>query len=101
MARYYTITIKHSQGTLIKQFVINAKRLKELVEYVDAMSDKRDPIVDAYKRGYTTGVIDNSINKDTLVNKAREVSFDELLDIYRLQRIERSSIYNLDDAKRE
>lgn len=70
--------MKHSQGTLIKQFVINAKRLKELVEYVDAMSDKRDPIAEAYKKGY----IDNSINKDTIVNKAREVLFDEIYTAY-------------------
>jgi len=39
-------------------------------------------IEDAYKRGYTTGVIDNSINKDTLVNKAREVLFDEIYTAY-------------------
>jgi len=58
MARYYTITMKHSKGALIKQFVINAKRLKELAEYVDAISDKLDPIAEAYKKGYIDGSIE-------------------------------------------
>lgn len=66
MARYYTITIKHSQGALIWQGLINAKRLKELAGYADAMSDKSiedqdstlDPIAEAYKKGRIDGSIE-------------------------------------------
>lgn len=39
MARYYTITIKHSQGAFIWQGLINAKNLKQLLDYADKLSD--------------------------------------------------------------
>jgi len=37
---------------------------------------------EAYKKGYTAGVIDNSLNKDELVNKARVVLYEEIYTAY-------------------